>query len=181
MVAASSSSSLPSSSSFYTPPVSMRILRVVKTFVLAAGILLFLIKQYNLIQQTGVVRYLQEGEGGDANTVSAKRILDGSGSIIQWNNRNYISHPVTAKESSYITNMTIADAKRRTEHSRPLKVAVCHPTMFGEKISLDPFFAWVSYYRLLGFDHIFLWYEDYIATLPRFAEFQALPYVTLTI
>jgi hypothetical protein len=107
---------------------------------------------------------------------SPKKIVDGGG--VQWKNRNFIIHPVTETESSYIANMTAENAKRMNQ-THPLKVAVCHPTMFGD-LSLDTHFAWVSYYRLLGFDHIFLWYEDNVSKQPRFDQLEALPYVTLT-
>jgi hypothetical protein len=41
-------------------------------------------------------------------------------------------------------------------------------------------FNFVSYYRLLGFDHIFFWYRPGIDQKPRFDELNALPYVTMT-
>jgi hypothetical protein len=40
--------------------------------------------------------------------------------------------------------------------------------------------SFVSYYRLLGFDHIYFWYRPDIALRPRFDQLKALPYVTLT-
>jgi hypothetical protein len=38
----------------------------------------------------------------------------------------------------------------------------------------------MSYYRLLGCDHIFFWYCPDIAQRPYFDELKSLPYLTLT-
>jgi Glycosyltransferase family 92 len=98
---------------------------------------------------------------------------------IQWKKRNYATHPVTLAESNYLNR------KAATEHARGgdiITAAICHPTIFDAtgNLNLDPFFAWVSYYRLLGFQHIFLWYEGNVNTRPRFQELADLSYVTLT-
>jgi hypothetical protein len=89
--------------------------------------------------------------------------------------RNYSSHPITAAESRYL---------HRQKQQLPAKysnitTAVCHPTLFG-KVTIPKIFSWVSYYRLLGVDHIFFWYRPYIAQRPYFDELKALPYVTMT-
>ena len=87
---------------------------------------------------------------------------------IQWQGRNFTKNPVTAEESLYLT----------LKDKSGLTAAVCHRTLHN-KILLDPFFAFVSYYRLLGFDRIFIWYKPEIANLDRFDELQSLPYVTM--
>jgi hypothetical protein len=88
-----------------------------------------------------------------------------------------------------------------------LRLAVCHPTIFippsakslvlldnnnnattterihddnDNNMMLQRFLAFASYYRLLGFEHLFFWYERSVAKLPYFDQFAALPYVTLT-
>jgi hypothetical protein len=60
-----------------------------------------------------------------------------------------------------------------------ITTAVCHRTLHGN-ISMQKLFNFVSYYRLLGFDHIFFWYRPEIAHRPLFDKLKALPYVTLT-
>ena len=87
---------------------------------------------------------------------------------IDWQGRNYTQRPVTAEESAYLTFYDTSG----------ITAAVCHRTLHN-KILLDPFFAFVSYYRLLGFDRIFIWYKPEIADLDRFEELQSLPYVTM--
>lgn len=37
-----------------------------------------------------------------------------------------------------------------------------------------------AYNKLIGFDHIFMFYRPEVANLDRFEELQSLPYVTLT-
>ena len=39
---------------------------------------------------------------------------------------------------------------------------------------------WVAYHRLLGFEHVFLYYHDVIADFPGFDELESLPYLTMT-
>jgi len=88
---------------------------------------------------------------------------------INWRNRNYSNNPVTIRESNYIS----------LRDDSGISAAVCHRTLFGN-ISLDPIFAFVSYYRLLGFDHVFFWYRPEVAKLQRFQQLHDLPYVTMT-
>jgi len=88
---------------------------------------------------------------------------------INWRNRNYARNPITVRESNYI--------KFRDDSG--ISAAVCHRTLFGN-LTLDPIFAFVSYYRLIGFDHIFFWYRKEITALHRFQELRNLPYVTMT-
>jgi len=91
-------------------------------------------------------------------------------SLLDCRNRNFTLNPVTAKESEFLTQ----------NDTSGITAAVCHRTLFGSSITLDPLFAFVSYYRLLGFDHIFFWYRPDIASVSRFDELNSLPYVTLT-
>jgi Glycosyltransferase family 92 len=63
---------------------------------------------------------------------------------------------------------------------RDLSVAVCFKTLFGE-IDLGVVLQWAAYHRLLGFDHIFLYYRPEITMLPQYEELHRLPYVTLTL
>jgi Glycosyltransferase family 92 len=190
MVACSSSSS---SSSLPDTVFTTTLLRV-KRLVSAAGIFALAMTQLLGIQQA--YNMTRDFRFNTSSSIPAlEQLIDATALVtkivttssfpaagrpgIQWKNRNYMSHPVTAAESRYISFMNIENAKRMN-HSKILKVAVCHPTMFGDLL-LDTHFAWVSYYRLLGFDHIFLWYEENISKLPRFDELAALPYVTLTL
>jgi len=97
----------------------------------------------------------------------------------QSNPRNYTHTPVSAEESTRLNlsyqrdNLTVPTA------------AVCHPTLYG-KISLPRVFSFVSYYRLLGFDHIFLWYHNSVVQHANhtsrgdWEQLQSLPYLTLT-
>jgi hypothetical protein len=95
---------------------------------------------------------------------------------LQWKEgRDYSSHPITAAESEYLDHQK---QQLPAEYSE-ISTAICHRTLHGN-LNMDKVFSFVSYYRLLGFDHIFFWYRPGIAELPRFDELQALPYVTLT-
>ncbi|KAL7559556.1 hypothetical protein ACA910_009957 [Epithemia clementina (nom. ined.)] len=79
------------------------------------------------------------------------------------------------------TNATTAQPQEGDGGKRKrLRMAVCHPTIHGNLSSLEQFLIFVSYYRLLGFDHVFLWYLPHIAHVPGFDPLASLPYVTLT-
>jgi Glycosyl transferase family 2 len=152
--------------------------RVKRTLILTSGIFLYTIGQLLGFHQVGedILRNYLIDAASSVDASNNDKIIG-----IQWKNRNYMMHPVTETESNFISNMTTVEHAKKMNHTtNNLKVAVCHPTMFGD-IVLDTHFAWVSYYRLLGFDHIFLWYEGNISKLPRFDELAALPYVTLTL
>jgi hypothetical protein len=60
-----------------------------------------------------------------------------------------------------------------------ITTALCCKAMFGE-IDLSRVALWVAYYRLLGFDHIFLFHQDIVTHYPGYDVLQSLPYVTLT-
>jgi hypothetical protein len=93
---------------------------------------------------------------------------------IQWQGRDYTLNPVTSQESKYITQQ-----KEQLAHGSNITAAVCHRPLFGN-VTLNRMFPFVSYYRLMGFDHVFLWYQPHVAGTPRFEELAALPYVTMT-
>eukprot|EP00804_Cyclotella_cryptica_P018775 CCRYP_007261-RA/>CCRYP_007261-RA protein AED:0.02 eAED:0.02 QI:111/1/1/1/0/0/2/938/388 len=63
--------------------------------------------------------------------------------------RSFLTHPITHEEHRLLS--------LRNVHKN-VTAAVCHPTLFGTATP-GRFLAFVSYYRLLGFDHIFAWYE----------------------
>jgi hypothetical protein len=67
-----------------------------------------------------------------------------------------------------------------------ITAAVCHPTLHsspgGRPPDLGQVVHWARYYRLLGFDHLFLWHQPEVASLQpeEFEGLRSLPYVTLT-
>ena len=84
--------------------------------------------------------------------------------------RNFLLHPVTSQE----------DAALRASATDNVTAAVCHPTLFGN-ITLNRVLSFVSFYRLLGFGHIFFWYEEEsLSWSPKDALLGNLSYVTLT-
>jgi hypothetical protein len=94
----------------------------------------------------------------------------------QWTEgRNYSSHPITAAESKYLDHQKQQLPAKYSD----ITTAICHRTLYGN-LNIEKVFSFVSYYRLLGFDHIFFWHRPAIAQRPRFNELKALPYVTLT-
>lgn len=90
-------------------------------------------------------------------------------------NRNFATYPVTSEEDLQLSRQDTFD----------FSAAVCHPTIHGNVTSMDRFFGFVSYYRLLGFDHVFMWYlKESISTTPEvwhdFNRLANLSYVTMT-
>jgi hypothetical protein len=78
-------------------------------------------------------------------------------------------------------------ALRSDEHdvkSGYISTALCHKTIFGS-IDISVLVKWAAYNKLLGFDHIFIWYlpimatENTTATGGNWNELESLPYVTL--
>jgi Glycosyl transferase family 2 len=59
-----------------------------------------------------------------------------------------------------------------------ITAAVCHPTLHGRP-DLRKVVHWASYYKALGFDHVFLWHNPNVEGQPHFDELKALPFVTL--
>ena len=68
---------------------------------------------------------------------------------------------------------------RHVEPPSNITAAVCYSTLLGD-IDLSLVLQWVAYNRLLGFDHVYMFYRQEVVHLDRFNELQALPYVTLT-
>jgi hypothetical protein len=99
-----------------------------------------------------------------------------AGLQFQWKEgRNYSSHPITAAESRYLDHQK----QQLPAKFSNITTAICHRTLFGNA-TIPKIFSFVSYYRLLGFDHIFFWYRPNITQVPHFDELNALPYVTMT-
>jgi hypothetical protein len=109
-------------------------------------------------------------------------------------------------ESSSLNDSDSSSTMRSPDPPPFLRLAVCHPTIFippptklamnnatrtknkekknhdnnDSNMMLQRFLVFASYYRLLGFEHLFFWYEGPVAKLPYFDQLAALPYVTLT-
>ena len=72
----------------------------------------------------------------------------------------------------------------RDVNSGYISTALCHKTVFGS-IDISVLVKWAAYNKLLGFDHIFIWYlpimatENTTATGGNWKELESLPYVTL--
>jgi hypothetical protein len=63
--------------------------------------------------------------------------------------------------------------------SSNITTALCCKAMFGN-VDMTRVKLWVAYHRLLGFDHVFLYYHDALADLRGFDELESLPYLTMT-
>jgi hypothetical protein len=63
--------------------------------------------------------------------------------------------------------------------SSSMTTALCCKAMFGN-VDMTRVALWVAYHRLLGFDHVFLYYHDVIADFLGFDELESLPYLTMT-
>jgi hypothetical protein len=57
--------------------------------------------------------------------------------------------------------------------------ALCCKAMFGS-VDFSRVALWVAYNKLLGFDHVFLYYHDILEDFPGFDELKSLPYLTMT-
>jgi hypothetical protein len=126
-------------------------------------------------------------------TMTATRTGAAATATAMMANRSFMIHPITADESNRLHDAVKArHTQRHAAANTPppplLRVAICHPTIFINKTStneaksvfLRRFLNFVSYHRLLGFEHFFFWYEANIAELPLFDTLRALPYVTMT-
>jgi hypothetical protein len=78
------------------------------------------------------------------------------------------------------TGDLIEMSRRHIEPPSKVSVAICFKTLFGN-VDLGIVLQWAAYNRLLGFDHIFMWYRPEMVNNSRFNELQSLPYVTLTL
>jgi len=85
---------------------------------------------------------------------------------------------------SLYSNEGVPDVVRLSQlHIEPasnISVALCFKTLFGN-INLRLVQEWVAYYRLLGFDKVFMWYRPEMASLPGFRELYNLNYVTMNV
>jgi len=70
-------------------------------------------------------------------------------------------------------------SRRHVEPPSEITAAVCFKTLFGD-IDLGIVLQWAAYNRLLGFDHIFMFYRPEVMDHPRFDELRSLPFATLT-
>jgi hypothetical protein len=90
--------------------------------------------------------------------------------------------PLEGPISETTTSAAVSDLSRGLPVVDPnsnITTALCCKALFGE-IDLSRVASWVAYYRLLGFDHIFLFHQDIIANYPGLDVLHSLPYVTLT-
>jgi hypothetical protein len=119
--------------------------------------------------------------------LNISRVAETSSSSLLDYELRVLEHMVPLEEpiSETTTSAAVPDV---VELSRGLPVvdpnsnittALCCKALFGE-IDLSRVALWVAYYRLLGFDHIFLFHQDIVANYPGFDVLQSLPYVTLT-
>ena len=121
----------------------------------------------------------QQQQEEEEAVVGATTLQNNSNNRKEWrqqrqrlHHRNFETHPVTSEESQILTN----------QDPYNFTAAICHPTIHGKITSMDRFFAFVSYYRLLGFDHIFMWYkkESLNNLWEDFVRLSNLSYVTMT-
>jgi len=95
-------------------------------------------------------------------------------------NRQAREHKTTAFWKSNKPPIDIIELSRR--HFEPpsgITAAVCFKTLFGDSIDMKLVLQWVAYNRLLGFDHIYMFYRPEVARLDGFEDLRSLPYVSL--
>jgi hypothetical protein len=85
--------------------------------------------------------------------------------------------PPSDDTKSSIVNVLELSKTYQDEPSN-ITAAICAKTLFGD-IDLGIVLQWVAYHRLMGFDHVFIFYRPEITSKPRFTELASLPYVTL--
>ena len=76
----------------------------------------------------------------------------------------------------------VVELSRRLPEVDPdsnITTALCCKAMYGN-VDMTRVALWVAYHRLLGFDHVFLYYHDVLADFPGFDELESLPYLTMT-
>jgi hypothetical protein len=76
----------------------------------------------------------------------------------------------------------VVELSRRLPEIDPysnITTALCCKAMYGN-VDMTRVALWVAYHRLLGFEHVFLYYHDVIADFPGFDELESLPYLTMT-
>jgi Glycosyltransferase family 92 len=102
----------------------------------------------------------------------------------QQRRRYFGTHPVTNEEHERLTHIESRFSYTTTNTNTTKSTttfAVCHPTLFGN-VSISRILSFVSYYRLLGFGHIFLWIDrsSVTWTSTQYQQLEDLMYVTLT-
>ena len=99
------------------------------------------------------------------------------GIIVEGGISDIIKNRMRARNTA--SSNLIEMSKVHIEPEANVSVAICFKTLFGE-IDLGIVLQWAAYNRLLGFDHIFMWYRPEMMNNTRFEELKSLPYVTLT-
>jgi hypothetical protein len=100
------------------------------------------------------------------------------GVIVEGGRNSIVNSRMTVPEAS--TMDLIEMSRTHIESKANVSVAICFKTLFGD-IDLGIVLQWAAYNRLLGFDHIYMWYRPEMVNAARFTELQSLPYITLTL
>jgi len=90
----------------------------------------------------------------------------------------YFSDDNDSSDSPHPVMDLVELSAQHVEPPSNITAAVCYKTLFGD-IDLGLVLQWVAYNRLLGFDHVYMFYRPEVVHLPLFDLLQALPYVTL--
>jgi hypothetical protein len=85
----------------------------------------------------------------------------------------------TVRELPVVDVVELSRGLPAVDPSSNITTALCCKAMFGS-VDLTRVALWVAYYRLLGFDHVFLFHQDIVAKYPGFDKLKRLPYLTLT-
>jgi hypothetical protein len=110
---------------------------------------------------------------GNQTTLSSPLVV----AVTQPANQVGAAVPPTGDKSSIVNVLELS--KTYQDERSNITAAVCFKTLFGD-IDLGIVLQWVAYNRLMGFDHVFMFYRPEMTSKPRFAELASLPYVTLT-
>jgi hypothetical protein len=91
-----------------------------------------------------------------------------------------ISRSVEATPPTVIPDVVqLSQGLPAVDRSSNITTALSCKALFGD-VDLMRVALWVAYYRLLGFDHIFLFHQDSVTNHTGYDLLQSLPYVTLT-
>ena len=103
------------------------------------------------------------------------------GVVVEGGISGIVNNRIKAKKpAGKITRSILVEmSKKHVEPEANVSVAICFKTLFGE-IDLGIVLQWAAYNRLLGVDHIFMWYRPEMMNNTLFEELSSLPYVTLT-
>ena len=69
-------------------------------------------------------------------------------------------------------------SRKVIEDNNQTKTLLCHKSLFGA-IDLRLVRMWAAYYKLLGFDEVYIWHVPSILQLPGVDELARTPYITL--